>query len=168
MTVFTIDHTVALDDTDYHESQNYPKMNAAVKEKWLEQLRSDTIVQATGNLKKVLEENDYESWDWTEPAPEDVKCGYCCLGVLCEIAIGDAIIEAAVQGHDQDPYSWRTESSEGTTYYDFWRYGGNEDMPPNQVYDWAGVHSEIGGYLASANDQGSSFAEIADWIEKYL
>lgn len=162
---FTIDHAYHLDD-EYHQLNGfaYPKMVPEVKERWIAQLRSDQYTQVHGNLKKML---DFSGEYFSEPTP-DAACGFCCLGVLCEIAVTDTIIEAGQQSSGVT-WDWEEAQDENNIrYYDYWLYGGNEDMPPNDVYAWAGVHPEIGGYLASQNDQGSSFAEIADWIEKYL
>lgn len=64
-------------------------MNQEVKQKWIAALRSGEYDQAYSQLK--------------------LKDAYCCLGVLCELAIEDEIIER----------------------YDSWRA-----LPPVQVTDW--------------------------------
>ncbi len=37
-------------------------------------------------------------------------------------------------------------------------------MPPDKVYDWSGLPHRVAKYLATKNDEGATFAQIADWI----
>jgi hypothetical protein len=89
---------------------------------------------------------------------------FCCLGVLCEIAVADGVIAPAEYVREEDVY----------------RYGTRRNTLPEEVRLWAGMHTEFGnltgGYagvdhdnsLAGRNDNGDSFAEIADIIEEYV
>lgn len=111
-------------------------MNKEIKEKWVAALRSGKYRQG----KKVL--NHYNE-------------SFCCLGVLCELAIEENI----TQKYDDL----------GITY------GKLADIfyPPLEVCVWAGLFArnpEINGYrLASYNDElNKNFIEIADLIEKHL
>jgi len=80
--------------------------------------------------------------------------GYCCLGVLCSIS------------------PWKNNFTRMIVS----PYGKNVLLPA-QVCKWAGVRSNVGKYkdkgdtlnrsLAARNDEGMSFNEIADLIEKY-
>lgn len=78
---------------------------------------------------------------------------FCCLGVLCNL-------------HAQ------THPEFAAKQEDFSEYGGMEDVPPEIVLNWAGLKSDVGSYspnelpLAHMNDNGDSFFEIADTIEK--
>lgn len=56
-------------------------MNPEVKKKWLNALRSGAYEQVTGALCKIKNEE---------------VIGYCCLGVLAEIAVQDDVIESSV------------------------------------------------------------------------
>lgn len=89
--------------------------------------------------------------------------GYCCLGVLCELAVKDG----AIRAYDKE----------------------KETLLPMFLKEWAGVDplvedisqsSETFGLsltvqpegqhyqsLAALNDKGASFEQIADWLEKY-
>lgn len=131
-------------------------MNKKVKEKWLDRLRNGGLKQATSALKETY---------------DDGTSGYCCLGVLCEIAVEEGIIKAPRPewGRNEDPDS----------HYGNWTYGRNSDsfLPPT-VRDWAGLSENnpavnvnddfISTTLATLNDSGSSFEEIAGYIEASL
>lgn len=119
------------------KGETVSKMDPAVKAKWLEALRSDEYAQGTFSLRSKEDE-------------------FCCLGVLCDIAVKEGIIP------EPDP---------GNTDY---IYGREDDAEtaglPRAVQEWSGVpllgdrgddHS-----LAYLNDQGKSFAFIADIIEE--
>jgi len=91
-------------------------MDAQLKAKWVEALRSGEYKQTT----EVFQRDG----------------GFCCLGVLCDVAGKPALLD------DE---------------------GGN----------WAFVDTEAGlasvsWRLATMNDEGASFAEIADYIEQNL
>ncbi len=92
---------------------------------WLAALESGEYKQGAGQLKD--------------------KNGYCCLGVLCEVAKAEGVIQ-----------SYKPDSA----------------VPPSEVVDWAKLNSGVGMYrsrgqcsLANDNDSlGRSFREIADTI----
>lgn len=105
--------------------------------KWIEALRSGKYQQVTGRLKR--------------------DGGFSCLGVLCEISqLG----------------KWRFDNVTG----DFSYCAGDSRSSgqlPEAVAKWAKLNSYRGTFpaghrvvsLASLNDHGESFAEIADIIE---
>lgn len=106
---------------------------------WVAALRSGEYQQARGQLKK--------------------EHGYCCLGVACEISkLG----------------KW-TNDREG--YYQPKIGSGDNVMLPEAVKEWLGMKTGSGtiipyGHnftksLATENDNGKSFNEIADLIEKH-
>lgn len=120
-------------------------MNPEVKAEWLAALRSGAYKQAQARL-----------FD-----PE--TGGYCCLGVLCDIAEKRGVIKRRV---DDDGIVWFGNS-----------YTVVEDR---RVREWAGLdcsnpelpHVKGPDYVSSSaaghNDNGLSFAEIADLIEQHL
>lgn len=65
--------------------------------------------------------------------------GYCCLGVLCDIV---------------DPSKWKDLE-----------YDGDVSLPPKYIMDMAGLKIDDVKYLASKNDYGVPFKDIADIIE---
>ena len=104
---------------------------------WVEALRSGRYEQTTGRLRG--------------------ETGYCCLGVACDIS---GLADWAEAGSDEYP----------------WSYGGAEEILPDGVAEWLGVEDvspmvfwelrDTQEELASLNDEGRTFAEIADAIEK--
>lgn len=123
------------------ESRGAARMDPAVKAQWVAALRSGKFKQADGQLRAD-------------------KSSFCCLGVLC---------------HLMNPRGWR-EDGWGSSLYE-----GMEDVPPPIVAVWAGftymddqwgrARVTIKGRtepLAFHNDDGATFAEIADAIEAQL
>jgi len=123
-----------------------PKMNPLIKAKWVSALRSGEFKQGTMQLRTL-----------------DDK--YCCLGVLCALAVREGVIDPplpGVQGQFTDAY-----------YFD-----GNKNYVPLSVRQWAGLEDSVGGYhvegveteqvLAVNNDASMPFPQIADIIEKHF
>lgn len=113
-------------------------MNPEVKKLWVDVLRSGNYKQS----KLHLRDND----------------GYCCLGVLCELAVQHKIIPSANR--------WDS----------VYAYDGDIYALPDSVTFWAGLPnsdprvvicgtSEI---LSAHNDFGITFEQIADAIEGQL
>ena len=129
-------------------------MNPEIKTKWLEALRSGDYRQGRNVLKQ-------------QHGPKDTP-QFCCLGVLCDLAIEDGLTV------EVDEVFFNEKSN---TYYN-----DCYELLPEAVADWAGlpsVNPEVNIYdhevdaadlttIADLNDEGSTFAEIADVIEKEL
>ena len=118
-------------------------MNADVKTKWVAALRS----------------GDYRQGRMALHGEDDT---FCCLGVLCEIAVTDIGL-----GVTKDPN------------YNKFEYGptASGSLLPDLVVAWAGLEGETGANveinrrttsLAQHNDTGRTFAQIADAIEAQL
>lgn len=109
-------------------------MKKEVADIWVASLRSGKYIQGKGKLNC------------------DGK--FCCLGVLCELALEQG---ATVRKYMYDEY---TPIS----------YDDTETFPPLSVTNWAGLNNRYGEgkdfSLADLNDKGTSFNEIADIIEK--
>lgn len=114
---------------------------------WVEALRSGEFAQE----RQMLRSNN----------------GYCCLGVLCELHR-----KATGLGHWENTggdWHYITHDTDGKDVH------AESVELPIEVRDWAGVISYSGEFwdkgwgrarnLARINDDGSSFAEIADIIE---
>lgn len=124
-------------------------MNPEIKQRWTTALRSGEYEQGRGALA-----TGRFAGGWS----------YCCLGVLCEIAVADGVIQADETGNNMKAYG----------------YGNNRTYPPDAVRAWAGLpitprnwagSAEAGSaerILARKNDSGSTFEEIAQWIEENL
>jgi hypothetical protein len=114
----------------------------AVRKLWVEALESGEYRQETGQLAKHY-------------SPSKGGTSYCCLGVLCELAVKHGIIPAP--------------SKEAGVYV----YADNHLLVPDEVKDWVGLSDTSGTYndnystytLANMNDVDmDSFAEIAEFI----
>lgn len=114
-------------------------MNPEIKQKWTEELRSGKYPQGNGLLRS-----------------DDDR--FCCLGVLCEVAVVEGVI---------DP----PELVSGLRRY---VYDGYESaVLPEKVVEWAGLDRDIPKIGPSnawrLNDTLEySFEQIADEIDKYL
>lgn len=128
------------------------KMNPEVKARWVAALRSGEYKQGKNALQR------------------DGK--FCCLGVLCEIAVQEGVISADRRG------------GLSVLFYD-----GNSAALGPAVRHWSGIADEAGSFgseiitvsldngrdmvrstnLMSLNDlAGYTFEQIADVIEEYL
>lgn len=116
-------------------------MRKSVKEKWLKALRSGEYKQTQGVLR---DEN-----------------GYCCLGVLCDIH--RKTVKKTNCHWTNDDY-----------------YLGEVGVLPDAVIKWAKIESDdpangdfvnrkgVTQSLSVLNDEGKSFKQIAQIIEKYF
>jgi len=123
--------------------------NAEVIQKWTEALRSGEYSQIAGSLKKVQVEG-YEG-----------PIGYCCLGVLCDLAAKEGIVYEVVIAGDYEistrSYLDPTDSNQLSSA-----------VLPNAVTKWAGLPTNNPWRLTAMNDNGDAFSDIADYIEKMV
>lgn len=121
----------------------YPKMDPEVKQLWLRALRSGDFKQGTNYLNQVTPDGGNE---------------YCCLGVLCELAVSEIGTEPA------------KPAGRGAAWIGRWLYyGGNATYLPQYVKDWSGISGLAQTHLSKLNDSARrNFNEIADWIEAEL
>lgn len=91
---------------------------------------------------------------------------YCCLGVLCELAVQDGVVEE------------RLVSVPRIAKFGAVGNPGDESVIvlPAAVIKWAGMNTEVGEFdagererqnLANLNDSGYSFHEIAEVIRQH-
>lgn len=132
------------------ESRKDDRMDPEAKKRWVAALRSGKYKQGIGRLRVRQEHH---------------KSGYCCLGVLCEIAVQDGVIRPPERVRDGGP-------TDGYKY----EYDGDAYALGPKVQDWAMldanpiVKDEKGRTttLADLNDEGMPFEKIADLIEDQL
>jgi hypothetical protein len=123
-------------------------MRKEIADKLVTALRSGEYSQTTGRLRDAN--------------------GFCCLGVLCDIAVKEGVVPTWTEDLDPDGVQ---------------RYGimyptalHTATLPP-VVKEWAGMQSDNGSYnrdeegyyteaLSSDNDGGASFGKIANFIEE--
>jgi hypothetical protein len=107
-----------------------------IKTEWLKRLRSGDITQTQGVLGRT-------------------DGSRCCLGVLCDIAVEEKVVETRVEA-----------------YTDTIIYDSFSEVTPLTVMTWAGMASRAGNIttkgtsLGDINDSGTSFSTIADIIEE--
>lgn len=120
-------------------------MNADVKKRWLEVLRSGEYAQAGGALRSDV--------------------GYCCLGVLCDLYVKDGHAEWHFnQDMDNDvSYDIFDEGAHLPGRVMDWAGLNSSDPYVETGFDEWGNAS-----LAELNDSDISFAQIADLIEEQL
>jgi hypothetical protein len=121
-------------------------MKQAIMKKWVKALRSGEYPQGRGQLL-------------------DEKGGYCCLGVLCDLAMMEGVTDFTPKGIPNRN-----------------KYGGSYEFLPTEVKKWAGMKTENGslrnieietpwGYTVSSltefNDEMKyDFDKLADVIEE--
>lgn len=113
-------------------------MDLELKTRWTTKLRSGEYRQGKSALRKRGVEQD----------------SFCCLGVLCEIAVEDGKVH-------------RSETPEAVG----WNYSYDEEsavLPLALEYS-SGINPGARQELMDMNDvQGKTFSEIADWIDANL
>ncbi len=140
-------------------------MKKEIAELWTAALRSGDYQQSTSSLVKVDTNNG------------DVL-GYCCLGVLCDLAekADVDVVRTKQVAYYEDDEEWHYNHT----------FDGRDDLLPDVVRKWAGMDTNDGSIyvswdspedparedfnnesLAGLNDEGKTFAQIADLIEKY-
>jgi len=119
-------------------------MKEEIMKKWVKALRSGEYKRAVTALCRE-NKNGY--------------CSFCCLGVLIELYIQEKnkILKTKIY--------WKT------SYTGVLEFGGKNGFLPEKVKNWAGMNTNNGVYsykdtLAKDNDNGKSFKQIADVIEK--
>lgn len=124
-------------------------MNPEIKAKWVAALRSGEYVQGRYCLKEVSESGEAK---------------YCCLGVLCEVALKEGV-------------AMKINSKPATNGAIHISYDHSYALLPNSVIEWSGLGAAdnpiIGDNAISNYNDGyvkdiSSFSQIADLIEKEL
>jgi hypothetical protein len=129
-------------------------MNTEVKALWLAALRSGEYAQTQGTLHRLGQNYD------GRPA------GYCCLGVLCDLAVKAGVTKELPYTSDRTSFGKDASDKESA-------------FLPTSVQGWAGlensnpeviVSDEMVGYsLSFLNDSRHyTFAEIAEAVERSL
>lgn len=110
-------------------------IDPAIKKEWVTALRSGEYKQGKTQLRTA-----------------DDK--FCCLGVLCDIALKHGVVESPKLFEHGQNYSGYMYEEEAT-------------MLPVEVQKWVGGHVRQMP-LINLNDSGKSFETIANYIEENL
>lgn len=133
---------------------------------WVDALRSGRFVQGRWSLHETSAEGDK----------------FCCLGVACLLAIEDGVpVTRKIRRLDRQRFDvseypsekW-AERNPNDSNWSLVFYNGESIFLPDAVRKWLGLYSEnphVGKknsaeLLSGLNDDGVSFNEIADAIEK--
>lgn len=111
-------------------------MDADLKSKWIEALRSGKYSQAKGKLRDLIDGNSY-----------------CCLGVLCVVS------GAKFERDDEDGWVPYLNGKNIRNAY------GDEYLAYSFICK-IGLSHQTQTHLTKLNDDGKPFFEIADFIEK--
>lgn len=113
------------------------KMNPEIKAEWVKRLRSGQIPQCHGALGK-----------------DDARC---CLGVLGDIAVE----HGACQRVSWDDVETDYDTGKRTEFVTH-RYDGAQCFLPESIQEWAGINSDNGAFLLSADAPSSMVAYLDD------
>lgn len=125
-------------------------MDNNIKERWLSALRSGEYKQT----KNILKDDE----------------GFCCLGVLCDLAVKDGVIGPWYRREPVNDYTLFSRGFHGEGYYE-------DATLPVEVLDWAGLDDsnpmvDLGDFnpvpISDPNDNGYTFDQIADLIDRQL
>lgn len=124
-------------------------MKSGIKDRWIKALESGKYKKGKSRLRVVADGEDR----------------FCCLGVLCELAIEDGV-----------ELSLRTTTWEGDYGFDLsYLYDRNLGSLPDAVVEWAGMSDNYGQFfrsgrtsLVNINDSSATFGPVIKAIEEYF
>lgn len=105
---------------------------------WIDALLSEKYPQTQSRLKDSI--------------------GYCCLGVACDVKDPDIWQETSIKLPDRIAYKWGADTEE--------EYAASHYLPKDLMAE-LGIDDYFQSHLTDLNDDGSTFAEIAEVIKKY-
>ena len=132
-------------------------LSPEVKERWVEALRSGNYLQTIERLKATI---------------SDDKVGYCCLGVLCEI---ESVPNSRVHDDIDNRDCFEFEFNDHFTSNSSLNFGWAQKRGMNSSVGEFVIFFELFGEkfyqvrsLASLNDDGFTFEQIADVIDYFF
>lgn len=129
-------------------------MDQDIKKRWVDALRSGDYSQT----KNLLADSD----------------GYCCLGVLCEIAVQDGVVYRSDGTYFSTEDSHDYSSEELPRAVQEWAGLDRMKFPENPLTDVKHIHPhrpsdrETAHFSELNDDMGYDFAKIADVIDRAL
>jgi len=95
-------------------------MKQEIQERWSAALRSDAYEQARGTLHRTRIDLGIDG--------DNNTVGWCCLGVMCDLAYRDKVVTRKTQEYDDESFDM---------------YGEDNDSAylPREVSKWAGIDS---------------------------
>lgn len=132
------------------------KMNPEIKKEWVAALRSGEYKQGTRYLHRTYSDGDV----------------FCCLGVLCELAVKAGQVSsrpvglAFQYGSQEEPADGESRASLSVLPSAVVKWTGLKEGNPHVKFKLHGTMDEHS--LAWLNDGGATFEEIAQAIEENL
>jgi hypothetical protein len=127
-------------------------MKKKIANMWVNALRSDEYTQGCRALCRVDDNNGSKA--------------YCCLGVLCDL------YQKNQTKNKKKKLCVKPETT--GSFESVIAFAGNSGVLPSEVLNWAGmsscngkIYASYGPSLVTMNDNGKTFIEIADYIEKF-
>jgi len=120
-------------------------MDPVIKADWVEHLRSGEYPQTDGYLHIKT------------PGLEKKADRFCCLGVLCEMAVEAGVVVRFGECAD-GVHGYRDPDSEVVSTH----------LPNISVKRWAGLQEDQINNLSRMNDEGRSFEYLANVIEQEM
>ena len=175
-----MDTTPAAYDTETDQPWH---LDPEFKAKWLAALRSGDYLQIKSALTGVPAvmtgeptEEDEDEWgdcdlmDFLQPVP-DAPAQFCCLGVACDLTDG-TWDDSPLYADEGDGYFLIRGFNTASGGYCEAQATDNFDFLPNTVCLRESADqrypTKVSQYLASMNDSGDTFEDIANWIEENL
>ena len=132
-------------------------MNEAIATRWIEELESGRWKKGVGQLHVQ-----------TGAQIDVTKDRFCCLGVLCRMAINDGVRVGVAMRRDTR-YRYKDQHQVS--------YNGKSGELPEQVRTWAGLRTRLGEIpheepkvpddLSSINDRTSDFSAVVAAIRTH-
>jgi hypothetical protein len=132
-------------------------MKPEIKALWLDALRSGEYEQGRNKL---------HTWD-----DEGVE-RFCCLGVLCDLAVQNGVEIPIVEDDDDKMYCYDTEveflPEAVMEWSGLWSNDGDYEFEGDPNAFGTSTNGSVRGKLSHLNDSGASFSDIANEIEQWL
>lgn len=116
-------------------------MNPEIKDEWIKALRSGDYVKGTGQLHGV--ETDLDTGKVTHT--------FCCLGVLCELAVAAGVTDRALIGTEESG-NYRYFKKDGDAY----DMDADVSFLPPSVQAWSGLNTH-NPRVPHVLDEGTAF-----------
>lgn len=132
---------------------------------------SKMVPEVKGLLLDALKSGEYEKTvGMLKRHKDDNTVGYCCLGVLSDVASKQGVCGEFKRATDAAGYveSWYNLPEEATDYYGNSYVEYNTAFLPGSVSKWSGLDSDTQNTLADINDNSEDFGPVIEYIETNL
>lgn len=131
---------------------------------------SKMVPEVKGLLLDALKSGEYEKTvGLLKRHNNDNTVGYCCLGVLSDVANKQGVCGKFQRATDGAGYieSWYNLPEEVNDGFETY-VSNNTAFLPNSVAKWSGLDSDTQTTLANINDNSEDFGPVIEYIETNL